>query len=61
MALSNEDQLRLTEFEHELADDRLALLFAAALPAAKPASSRPGPARRMLCSHPQRRRPPLAQ
>jgi len=60
MALSEEERTQLSELEEELATDGLALMFTAALPTGLPASTRPGPARRMLCSRPEPRRPGLA-
>ncbi|HEV2886404.1 MAG TPA: hypothetical protein VGX49_05800 [Jatrophihabitans sp.] len=57
MALSEEERSKLTEVERELSADRvLTWLFTAALPAVRPAGSRPGPAHRMLCSGRRRRR-----
>jgi hypothetical protein len=58
MALSEEERTQLSELEQELATDRLASLFTAALPASRPAGSRRGPAHRMPCTG-RLRLPPL--
>ncbi len=56
MAMSEEENSKLAEVEQELAADRLlSWLFTAPTPPARPGRPRPDPARRMLCSRPQRR------
>ncbi|HEY0168167.1 MAG TPA: hypothetical protein VGB75_14080 [Jatrophihabitans sp.] len=57
MALSEEENSQLAETEQELAADRmLSWLFTAAFTPLTPDQPAPGPARRMLCSRPPRRR-----
>lgn len=56
MALSEEENSKLAEVEQEQAADRLLSgLFTAASSLVRPNRPRPSPARRMLCSRPQRR------
>jgi hypothetical protein len=57
MALSEDENSKLLEVEQELAADRLLnWLFTAAFPLVRPHRPQPGPARRMVCVRPQRRR-----
>ncbi|MEO6502600.1 MAG: hypothetical protein ABIQ09_11885 [Jatrophihabitantaceae bacterium] len=56
MALFEDENSQLLGVERELAADRmLNWLFSAAFPLVRPDLPRPGPARRMMCSRPQRR------